>query len=180
MDLIKALEAYEAYDKNEERMVRDTIDYLKNNEIYLGKENLKGHITGSSWIVNKKRDACLLTHHGKLDIWVQLGGHTEVDESVFESAYREGIEESGFEKLNPLSQDIFDVDVHLIPEKKAIPRHFHYDIRYLFEADDDEKIIVSDESHDIQWVKIKEIDQYSNDESIQRMVRKMEGLWQKD
>jgi 8-oxo-dGTP pyrophosphatase MutT (NUDIX family) len=107
---------------------------------------------------------------------VQLGGHTELDETVVQSAYREGIEESGLEKLTLLQDSIYDIDVHLIPERKGLKAHYHYDIRYLFEADDQVDFIVSDESHDLKWVALNDIEQYSTDRSILRMVKKMEGL----
>ena len=116
-----------------------------------------------------------MTHHLKLNIWIQLGGHTERDESVITSAYREGIEESGLDQLDLITEAIFDVDVHLIPARKKEKAHYHYDIRYIFEADDTMDFIVSDESHDLKWVSINEIDNYSKERSILRMVEKMEA-----
>lgn len=171
--LINDLMTYETRHVAEEIMVKQTIEYLQTNEVYLGKGNPNGHITGSVWIVNPSRDKVLLTHHFKLNMWVQLGGHTELDESVLESAYREGIEESGLASLNKIDDQIFDVDVHLIPERKGTKEHYHYDIRYMFEADDQMPLAVSDESHDLAWVKLDEIHQYTEERSILRMVEKM-------
>lgn len=175
-DLLNTLRTYRAYNEAENKMLLDTIDFLEKNEIYLGKKNLEGHITGSAWIINKEGTKCFLTHHKKLNIWVQLGGHTEEEESVQVSAYREAIEESGFKNLRQLSHTIYDVDVHLIPERKGLPAHYHYDIRYAFIADENEMFQISDESHDLKWVDLKDIDKYSKDPSILRMVEKMEGL----
>lgn len=171
--LIEDLEHYYTTDKKEQEMVLDTLEFLKQNDDVFGKRNPKGHITGSTWIVNKEYTKCLLTHHRKLNIWVQLGGHTEKNETVFESAYREGIEESGYDKLIEVSREIFDVDVHLIPKKKD-PAHFHYDIRYMFIADSEENFTVSEESHDLKWIELKDIKDYTLDEAVLRMVRKME------
>jgi len=173
--LINALRTYQAFDTEENAMVEKTIKYLEGTDDYLGKVNPDGHITGSAWIVNKSKDKTLLTHHLKLNIWVQLGGHTELDESVFDSAYREGIEESGLEELNKIDVSIFDVDVHKIPERKGVKAHYHYDIRYIFEADDEIPLIISDESHDLAWVPFNEIKKYTTERSVIRMVEKMEG-----
>ncbi|MBI9012480.1 MAG: NUDIX hydrolase [Clostridiales bacterium] len=173
--LINALKTYQAYDKEEKNMVEKTIEYLEGTDVYLGKINPDGHITGSAWIVNKNKNKALLTHHLKLNIWVQLGGHTELDESVFDSAYREGIEESGLEVLNKINDSIFDVDVHKIPERKGVKAHYHYDVRYIFEADDMIPLIVSDESHDLSWVAFNEIEKYTTERSVIRMVEKMEA-----
>lgn len=171
--LMDQLKTYKGYDKEEQQMVLDTLTYLENTEDYLGKINPKGHITGSSWIVNPTRDKVLLTHHFKLNIWVQLGGHTELDESVFESAYREGLEESGLKALKAVHHEIYDVDVHLIPERKGQEAHYHYDIRFLFEADDTAELEISDESHDVSWIEIKDIEKYTKARSVLRMVEKM-------
>lgn len=174
--LIDELLAYHTNQVDEKEMVKRTIDYLKGTDVYLGKGNPDGHITGSAWIVNKNRDKILLTHHFKLNMWFQLGGHTEVDETVFESAYREGVEESGLPELNKIDVHIFDVDVHPIPERKGIKEHYHYDIRYMFEADDQIPLEVSDESHDLAWVSIDDIKNYTKDRSVLRMIEKMRNI----
>lgn len=172
IELIQNLMDYKTEFNEEYEMVQQTIDYLQQTEDYLGKVNPKGHITGSSWIISKDRKKTLLTHHFKLNKWLQLGGHTELDETVIKSAEREGIEESGLKSLELIHEDIFDVDVHLIPERKGVDAHYHYDIRFLFEADENEIIAVSDESHDVKWVEIDKIEDYSKSQSILRMVEK--------
>ncbi|MCH4888041.1 NUDIX domain-containing protein [Acidaminobacter sp. JC074] len=172
-ELIAALKRYRAFDLQERDMVTKTIEYLKSTDDYLGKVNPKGHITGSAWIVNKTRDKVLLTHHLKLNIWVQLGGHTELDESVESSAYREGIEESGLEYLTLVEEGIYDVDVHLIPKRKSEQAHYHYDIRFIYEADDRGPLKVSDESHDLKWVPVNKIEEYTKERSVIRMIEKM-------
>jgi len=173
--LIDDLRNYKAIDQDENEMVLRTIDYLENTDDYLGKINPEGHITGSAWIINPDKTKTLLTHHLKLNIWVQLGGHTELDETVLESAYREGIEESGLEELTLLNKEIFDVDVHYIPKRKGIEAHYHYDIRYLFEGNDEVPFVVSDESHDLKWIELKGIDRYTSERSVIRMVEKTLG-----
>jgi len=173
VELIAELKRYKAFDLKEREMVTKTIKYLDSTEDYLGKINPEGHITGSAWIVNQTRDKVLLTHHLKLNRWLQLGGHTELDESVESSAYREGIEESGLEYLTLVKEGIYDVDVHCIPERKNEVTHYHYDIRFLYEADDKIPLKISDESHDLKWVSVEEIDKYTEERSVLRMIEKM-------
>lgn len=174
--LIKELKAYRTPYEDERHMVNDTIAFLQGTDDFLGKSNKDGHITGSVWIVNKDRSQTLLTHHYKLDKWLQLGGHTEADETVIESAEREGFEESGLKNLKLVSEAIYDVDVHLIPARKNEKAHYHYDIRYLLEGDSSEEIQVSDESHDVKWVLLNEIENYSKSPSILRMVEKLRSM----
>jgi 8-oxo-dGTP pyrophosphatase MutT (NUDIX family) len=88
-------------------------------------------------------------------------------------ALREAIEESGLKTIEPISEDIFDVDVHDIPARKNEPAHFHYDIRFLFEADDKEKLIITNESNDLRWIPLDRMEEYTTEESVMRMVRKI-------
>lgn len=130
------------------------------------RELLSGHITGSAFIINQTRDKVLLTHHAKLDIWIQLGGHCDGIKDPFFTAWREAYEESGLTLITPISQDIFDIDIHQIPQKGTIPAHLHYDLRYLFEADDDAKLTISSESHDLRWVSLSKLSDYQVDRSV--------------
>ena len=72
-----------------------------------------------------------------------------------------------------LSTEIFDVDIHEIPERKNQPAHRHYDVRFLLEADPlRNKIVISDESYDVAWVSPKMAVGLNPELSIQRMVQK--------
>lgn len=131
-----------------------------------------GHVTGSAWIVSPERDAVLLTHHRKLDLWIQLGGHADGNPDPHDVALREGLEESGLPALTSLGAEIpFDLDIHLIPARKDEPEHSHFDVRYAFVAPHRD-FVVSDESHDLAWVPIPELPAYTEDASVLRMARK--------
>ena len=155
-------------------------EMLDQIELFVGEHTncfertlLVGHITGSAFIVNKERTHTLLTHHHKLDKWLQLGGHSDGDPNTLQVALREAEEESGLKNIVPITEEIFDVDVHEIPERKNEPAHFHYDIRFLFEADEHEPLTITSESKDLAWIPLKEIEDYTTEESVLRMVRKI-------
>jgi 8-oxo-dGTP pyrophosphatase MutT (NUDIX family) len=132
-----------------------------------------GHVTGSAWIVDAARTHALLTHHAKLGLWLQPGGHCDGDADVLRVAMREAEEEAGLKELAPLlGGAIFDVDAHEIPARKAEPAHVHYDIRYAFEADRSLTLQMSVESRDLRWVPLGEIAGLNTDESVMRMVSK--------
>jgi 8-oxo-dGTP pyrophosphatase MutT (NUDIX family) len=140
---------------------------------------LKGHITGSAWIVNQSGTQTVLVHHKKLDRWLQPGGHADGNTDIFEVARNEAVEETGIKNLFS-SREIFDVDVHLIPAVNDIPNHYHYDIRFLFTAKDNAPLIVSDESHDVHWIAAEKISEYAvGEESILRMKEKWLSARQK-
>lgn len=149
-----------------------TFDFVNNND-NIGKSNTKGHITGSGFVINAKKDKILLNHHYKLDKWIQFGGHLENNEKVIEAAKRETIEETGINEIRILSEDIYDIDIHEIPFYQGISKHFHYDIRFLIEINDQIKPFISDESNNIKWINLEEIHKYTSSESILRMIRKL-------
>jgi 8-oxo-dGTP pyrophosphatase MutT (NUDIX family) len=116
-----------------------------------------------------------LTHHKKLNIWVQLGGHADGDPDVAQVAYREAIEESGLAGLQFVDRELFDIDIHQIPARGNEAAHYHYDCRFLFRAVDDH-YTVSDESHDLQWVPLNDMGSVTTEPSITRMVDKTKTL----
>src|SRR3569623_3007033 len=83
-----------------------------------------GHFTGSAWLVSADGERVLLTHHRKLGLWLQLGGHADGDRDLARAALREAEEESGLPGLS-IAPGIFAIDRHWIPEHKGVPAHWH-------------------------------------------------------
>ena len=75
-------------------------NFIKDNVNPYTRENLDGHITCSSWIVDNNLEKALLIHHKKYDKWLQPGGHMEKGETTLEAALREGLEETGVKDLS--------------------------------------------------------------------------------
>jgi 8-oxo-dGTP pyrophosphatase MutT (NUDIX family) len=171
--LLSKLNTYQPIDAHERSMYDWILKFVKENSDCFERTLLIGHITASALIVNKQKTHTLMTHHQKLDKWLQLGGHSDGDPNTLNVALREALEESGLKTIEPISTEIFDVDVHEIPARKNDPLHFHFDIRFLFEADDAEELIISDESNDLRWIPLNSIEKYTTEESVLRMVRKI-------
>jgi 8-oxo-dGTP pyrophosphatase MutT (NUDIX family) len=137
---------------------------------------LAGHLTASAWITNKAQTKAVLLHHKKLDIWVQPGGHVDDDDmSLSLASLREASEETGLTNLSFCQPGIFDLDVHSIPARKTEPKHHHLDVRFWLIADN-ERLSISDESNDLQWLSRVEIEAITNEESVLRMARKTLSL----
>jgi len=131
-----------------------------------------GHLTGSAWLVDAAGRRVLLTHHRKLDRWLQLGGHADGDTDLARVALREAEEESGLRDL-VVEPEIFDLDRHRIPARDAEPEHWHYDVRHVVRATGGEDFVVGEESHALAWRDIAAIaHDDSADESLRRMARK--------
>jgi 8-oxo-dGTP pyrophosphatase MutT (NUDIX family) len=137
------------------------------------RERLAGHFTASSWLVAADGQRTLLTHHRKLGLWLQPGGHADGDRDLARAALREAEEESGLSGLS-IAPGIFDLDRHWIPEHKGVPAHWHYDVRYVVRSGDDEAFVVSDESHALAW---RDIAALARDDAADASVRRMARKW---
>jgi len=127
-----------------------------------------GHVTGSAFILSTDKTCALLTHHRKLDIWIQLGGHCDGIADARFVALKEGYEESGLARLRLVSDAVFDVDIHEIPASPKDPTHLHYDVRFLMQAEAGD-IVVSAESKALAWVPLARMEEFSTEPSLLRM-----------
>ena len=148
------------------------VDLLDDPEDPFLRERLAGHFTASAWLVDRSGTRVLLTHHRKLDRWLQLGGHADGVRDFTQVALTEAEEESGLRDL-VVEAGIFDLDAHDIPEHKGVPAHVHYDVRFVVRAEGSEDFVVSDESHALAWRAIAElVDDEDADPSLRRMAMK--------
>jgi 8-oxo-dGTP pyrophosphatase MutT (NUDIX family) len=148
------------------------LQFLDSAEQVFERSHAPGHFTGSAWLVSADGERVLLTHHRKLDRWLQLGGHADGDRDLARVALREAEEESGLRDL-VVEAAIFDLDRHLIPARGEEPAHWHYDVRYVVRATGSEAFAVSEESLELAWRPIRELaDNPGVDESLRRMAHR--------
>jgi 8-oxo-dGTP pyrophosphatase MutT (NUDIX family) len=138
------------------------------------RARLQGHFTGSAWLVSADGRRTLLTHHRKLQRWLQLGGHADGDRDLRRVALREAQEESGLPALRLARDDIFDLDRHWIPARGEVPGHWHYDVRYVVCAAASEAFVVSAESLALAWRPVTELLQ---DADLEPSMRRMALKW---
>ena len=107
----------------------------------------------------------LLIHHRKLDKWLPLGGHIELDEEPEQAALREAKEESGLDVelagerpptteagTRALIAPRF-LDIHRINAT-----HEHIGMIYFARPRGGDVTLASEEHHDIRWVGGAELD----------------------
>lgn len=169
--------------KNSGRMMPEELPMLEHTFKFITEEpncfertNLYGHVTGSAFIINSTNDAFLLMHHKKLDKWFQPGGHADSDHDIARVARKEAEEETGITNFRLVEPTIFDLDVHIFPARKLEPEHFHFDIRFLFQAPPGAMPIQNQESNGVLWIKAEDLTKYNDARSIVRLVEK----WQKN
>jgi 8-oxo-dGTP pyrophosphatase MutT (NUDIX family) len=168
--LLRQLEAHEPFNATERGMMEQLRNFVRDHEDCFSPALSVGHITGGAWVLDFTRRHVLLTHHRKLDKWLQLGGHADGELDALAVSLREAREESGLTSVRVRSEKIFDVDVHRIPARGTQREHLHYDIRYLMEADRAEPLLVSSESKALAWVELAAMREYTSEESIMRLV----------
>jgi len=169
---LAALADYEARHADEKDVVATFRSLMRSDADAASRGRSEGHLTGSAWLVSADGTRVLLTHHRKLDRWLQLGGHADGDVELGRVALREAEEESGLRDL-VAQPAIFDLDRHRIPARGDEPEHWHYDVRYVVRATGGEDFVVGEESHALAWRDIASIaSDESADESLRRMARK--------
>lgn len=135
------------------------------------RSNLTGHLTGSAWVIDPTEKKVLLLYHRKLDKWLQPGGHADGIVDMLTVATKELTEETGL-AVRAHSDEIFDLDVHAIPWHKETPPHLHFDVRYLFLASINQELKISEESSDLRWFALEQLEALAVDASVARMSHK--------
>ena len=175
--LLKLLKNY-ASRCPDEAITTDTFtQFVRDHEQCFSRETLKGHVTGSAWIVDQTKGKCLLIHHRKLQRWLQPGGHADGCPDIEYVARKEAEEETGLKQLQLWQPDIFDLDIHLIPERGMTPEHYHFDVRFIYQGSTKDTLSLSPETNDVAWWDLDEaLHLVSENDSITRMIRKTKEL----
>lgn len=172
--LATAFSAYGARWPDERGVVESFLALLDSDEDPFIRARLAGHFTASALVVDRSGARTLLTHHRKLGLWLQPGGHADGDRDLRRVALREAEEETGLVGLSVEGDAIFDLDRHWIPVHKDVPAHWHYDVRHVVRAGEDERFLVSDESHALAW---RDIAGLAVDEGADASLRRMAAKW---
>lgn len=172
------LELLANYDPTPEEEVfkNRMIEFLQNHEDAFERSLAKGHITASAWLVSNDGTQALLMHHAKLDMWVQLGGHCDGQTDALAVAIKEAQEESGISSIEPMSHEIFDIDIHTIPANSKEAEHEHFDVRFILQVVSDEQYIQNSESKELRWVGLDKELLPTHERSVVRIFDKWKRL----
>ena len=152
------LEKYEPFYPEENIFKEKMLELLIACEDCFLRSCRVGHFTSSAFLLNKKMTHVCLMHHKKFDRWQQLGGHCEGDPDILSVAIKEAQEESGIRHIKPINKEIFDIDIHFTPPNAKEEAHYHFDIRFLLHAYDDDTLVKNHESKELRWIEKDEKD----------------------
>ena len=183
-EILKIISKYlEIFPEEAERQ-SNLIKYLEEheeNEI-TNWNNFDGHICAGGFIYSLQDKKFLLLHHKALNMYLHPGGHVDPDDiSTLSAAKREIQEETGVVDLEQgkiVDDELIpiDIDTHVIKrnEKKNLPEHYHFELRYLFVIDKIKNIkIDTEESTNYKWVDIDVLYKESSYENITRKIEKL-------
>jgi 8-oxo-dGTP pyrophosphatase MutT (NUDIX family) len=175
-ELLRLLTSYAPTDEDEVRYRMQMLDVAAVAiDPFDRHEYSPGHFTASAFILHPQGDRALLIHHGKIGIWVQPGGHVDPDDpGLMEAAIREVAEETGMADLTPITEGLFDIDVHVFPEGPEQPRHLHFDLRFGFVAGTG-TLAATAEVRDCRWVRFDELADLRVGRSVTRPVGRLLG-----
>ena len=118
-------------------------------------------MAASAWIVNPERTKVLMAYHNIYDSWSWLGGHADGEEDLLAVALREVREESGIEHAQPVSGDIYSLEVLTVDghvkRGAYVSSHVHLNVTYLVEASEEEMLAMKpDENSGVAWFGLEE------------------------
>lgn len=151
--------------------------FIKNTPRPFDRNTSEGHVTATAFIIDETHSFALMIFHRKLNMWLPPGGHCDDNSDVFFTAFREATEETGIQSLSAYSHEIYDIDIHTIPENKKEPEHLHYDVRLLFTADINAPLKLNeDETSGVEWILIDELEKYNQLPSVLILKNKLEVI----
>jgi 8-oxo-dGTP pyrophosphatase MutT (NUDIX family) len=153
-DAMATLQSWVATSARADEERRRTVELLGAGPVAVTRAYRPGHVTASTLIVDDD-GRVLLCLHGRMGLWMQVGGHCEPgDTTLAAAALREATEESGLAGLR-LHPEPIDVDVHPVrcgtgDGGPAAPS-YHYDVRFVARCPAGAVERVSAESRALGW-----------------------------
>ena len=174
----QALEAYRPFSDQEARDREVMLYALDRLDTPLSRDNPIAHFSASSWTVNPARDKALMAWHNIYRTWAWTGGHADGEADLLSVALREAVEETGVERIEPVSHDIYSIEI--LPVNSHVKRgafvssHLHLNVTYLLQADDAQPLRPkSDENSAVAWLPLQEAAENRDEPFMAVIYRKL-------
>ncbi len=175
-ELYNQIKNYKPVTEKEKADKEVILNFMKNNDNCLLRDNKIAHFTASGWIVNKKRDKVLMIYHNIYDSWAWVGGHADGDSDLLHVVKKEIEEETGVTKLKQLYDGIYGINIVTVEAHKKrgkqVNAHLHFDLEFLFEADENDKLTIKeDENSNVGWIPVEEVNNYTTEEKMKPIYK---------
>ena len=159
MGIYEQIKAYHPWNEQERQDQALILAFLERNPDAFYRSNLLAHMTASAWVVNPQRSKVLMVYHRLYDSWSWAGGHADGEEDLLAVALREVREETGVQRLRPVTEEIYSLEVLTVDghEKHGqyVPSHLHLNVTYLLEAEEDQPLRVCEaENSGVAWFSL--------------------------
>lgn len=146
----RLLTDWQAPDREQDRIRRFMLEFLADHPDGASRSCPAGHLVANAVVLNPAGTRVLLVRSVTQELWTELGGHLEPqDSTVADAALREAVEESGIRDLH-LEPNLIDVEVFADDCPPGRPSR-HLDLRFQATAPDDIQPIISTESLELAW-----------------------------
>ena len=179
MEIYEQIKAYRPWNEQERQDQVLILDFLRKNPDAFYRTNLLAHMTASAWVVNPQRSKTLMVYHRLYDSWSWAGGHADGEEDLLAVALREVREETGVQRLRPVTEEIYSLEVLTVDghEKhgRYVPSHLHLNVTYLLEAEEDQPLRVCEaENSGVAWFSLADALSASTEPwSVERIYKKL-------
>ena len=159
MGIYEQIKAYRPWNEQERQDQALILAFLERNPDAFYRSNLLAHMTASAWVVNPQRSKALMVYHRLYDSWSWAGGHADGEEGLLAVALREVREETGVQRLRPVTENIYSLEVLTVDghEKRGqyVPSHLHLNVTYLLEAEEDQPLRICEaENSGVAWFSL--------------------------
>lgn len=176
--LYEEIKLYRPYNEQEEKDKNVMLKFIETFDDCFTRNNEIGHFTTSAWIVNETKDKVLMVYHNIYDSYAWIGGHADGDSNLLNVIRKEIEEECGLKNIKLLSDGIYGISVQTtdshIKNKKYVNCHLHFDVQYLFEASEFDKVRINEkENSDVKWISIDKVLDIVTEEHMKPLYKKM-------
>ena len=175
---VEMLRNYLPYNEQEKEDIKLIV---KAEEIFgdiLTRDNKFCHLTSSAFIINRSHTKVLCIYHNIYDSWTWVGGHADGEDDMLYVAEKETREETSLQNFKligtePISVEILSVKSH-IRKGKYVSAHQHFNVTYLFEADEKDFIQkLEDENSNVGWLTFEQLISKSDEPHMKTVYRKI-------
>ena len=138
----------------------------------------EAHITSSGLIFSPSLEEVLFVRHRVYDTWCWTGGHADGEEDLLAVALREAREETGLERVEPLSREILSLDILPVwghqKKGKYVSSHLHLSAAYALVAEKNQPLrSAPEENTGVAWFPVKNWEQTVTEPYILYVYRKI-------